>query len=184
MITSAAVLLVESLLVATLAAGGIQESTGPAHAGYDPSIAYEHDHSGPLGEKLLRIEESLRCNCGCGLDVHICQFQMQCGVSPVWSQRILDRLGAGESEEVILAGFVADYGTTALMAPPMKGFNWLGYLLPGSAILLAGALVGLALRRNVSAPRPATAGPEPTDDDWSRLQEAIRDIEREGVDEW
>ena len=56
------------------------QSTGPTHAGYDPNATVGgHYHEGELGEKLLILESALKCNCGCGLDVHSCQFQMQCG---------------------------------------------------------------------------------------------------------
>ena len=45
-------------------------------------------HEGELGAKALVLERNLKCNCSCRQDVHSCQFQMQCGVSPGWSQRI------------------------------------------------------------------------------------------------
>lgn len=123
------------------------QSAGPSHAGYDPTATIGgHYHEGELGEKWLILESSLKCNCGCGLDVHSCQFQMQCGESPVWSMRIKEALEAGESMEAIQASFVADYGTEVLMLPPAEGFNLLGYFLPAAAILSAGMLVGVVAR--------------------------------------
>ena len=63
----------------------VAQSTGPSHAGYDPNAPVGgHYHEGELGEKLMVLETGLRCDCSCGLDVHTCQFQMQCGTSPVW----------------------------------------------------------------------------------------------------
>ena len=52
------------------------------------------------------------------------------------------------------------YGEKALMAPKPEGFNLWGYLLPGSAILVAGgALVALISRRRIAvAEREATQG--------------------------
>ena len=123
------------------------QSTGPSHAGYDPTVSVGgHYHEGELGEKWLALESALKCNCGCGLDVHSCQFQMQCGTSPVWSLRIKEALEAGQSVEAVQASFVADYGTEVLMLPPAEGFNLLGYFLPAAAILSAGMLVGMIAR--------------------------------------
>lgn len=153
--------------------------TGPTDQVYDPTIRYEHRHDLPGGEKLLYVESQLRCDCGCSLDVHLCQFQMQCGTSPVWSERILEELQAGASEETVLAGFVADYGQTVLMAPPARGFNWLGYLLPPAALIMGGILVGLFLRGRGAA--AAGGGPAPNLDsrDWEVLQEELRMLEED-----
>lgn len=105
-----------------------------------------HYHEGEFGEKYLLIEQNLKCDCGCKLDVHSCQFQMQCGTSPAWSERIRTELGQGRGIEAIEAGFVADFGPTVLMSPPAEGFNLVGYLLPALAMVTAGMLVGLIIR--------------------------------------
>lgn len=181
------------LVAACVVAAGVLGSPFPA-AGASPSQTpaaplqeYEHRHDGPLGEKLRHVETQLRCNCGCSLDVHLCQFQMQCGTSPGWSQRILRELRAGAGEEAILAGFVSDFGGTVLMSPPAEGFNWLGYLLPPMAILAGGVLVGLFLRRE-----PAGAGrtrveqdaSDLTAADWARLEGEMRRLDDEWEDAW
>ena len=136
-----------ALATAMIASPGIAQSSGPSHAGYDPTATVGgHYHEGELGEKLMILESALKCNCGCGLDVHSCQFQMQCGTSPVWSARIRQALEAGESVDVVQASFVSEYGTEVLMLPPAEGFNLLGYFLPAAAILSAGMLVGMVAR--------------------------------------
>lgn len=132
---------------AVTALPAVAQSSGPSHAGYDPNATVGgHYHEGELGDKLMILESALKCNCGCGLDVHSCQFQMQCGTSPVWSARIRQSLEAGQSVDVIQAGFVGEYGTEVLMLPPAEGFNLLGYFLPAAAILSAGMLVGVLAR--------------------------------------
>ena len=78
------------LLFASSIAAQSTESTGPVHLGYDPAAPRDgHFHVGEIGERLFSAEERIKCNCGCGFDVHTCQFQMQCGVSPSWTQRII-----------------------------------------------------------------------------------------------
>ncbi|MDA0313136.1 MAG: cytochrome c-type biogenesis protein CcmH [Gemmatimonadetes bacterium] len=160
------------------------QSTGPSHAGYDPNAPRDgHVHVGDLGEKLLILESALKCDCGCGLDVHTCQFTMQCATSPGWSKRIRDSLAEGGSVDAIQAGFVTDFGTTVLMAPAPEGFNLVGYLLPGIAILTAGMLVGLVTRRgsNGSLLVPVDA---PTDDQTARLRAAMRKLDESESPDW
>lgn len=155
--------------------------SGTAFAGAPQDVVpgYEHRHDIPEGEKLLHVEDQLRCNCGCSLNVHLCQFQMQCGTSPVWSQRILEELRSGASEETVVAGFVSDYGKTVLMAPPAEGFSWLGYLLPPMALVVGGILVGVFLKGR----RTAAAGDGPSPDldsrDWERIRKEMRFLEEE-----
>ncbi len=160
-----------------------QESSGPTHSGFDPTAPMgAHYHEGEIGERLLIVERNLKCNCGCGLDVHSCQFQMQCGVSPGWTERIRQSLEAGASIEAVEASFVADFGGTVLMLPPPEGFNLVGYLLPAFAIVTAGMLVGLIARGNSN--RQALAPVTEVDDEAAeRLRAAMRQLdEAEGPD--
>lgn len=160
------------------------QSTGPRHEGYDPTVsAGGHYHEGELGEKLMILETALKCECGCGLDVHSCQFAMQCGTSPVWSARIREALEAGESVEAIQASFVADYGTEVLMMPPAEGFNLLGYFLPAMAILAAGVLVGIIARGNETRQALAPVS-ELSDDEEARLQAAMKTLDAEESPDW
>ena len=180
MLKSVILILSALLLVAPVRA----QSTGPSHAGFDPNASLGgHYHEGELGDKLLGLESDLKCNCGCGLDLHSCQFQMQCGVSPVWSKRIRDALESGETVEAVEAGFVADFGTTVLLAPPAEGFNLVGYLLPVVAILGAGMLLGLLVRGGAVSGEyvPVT---EPSDEDVVRLREELRKLDEAESPDW
>lgn len=164
------------------------QSTDPAHPGFDPDAPTGgHYHVGEVGEKLMVLESALKCNCGCGLDVHSCQFQMQCGTSPVWSTRIREALEAGESVEAIQAGFVSEFGTSVLMSPPREGFNLVGYFLPAIGILSIGMLVGLLIR-NGATKRERPAGiADPADlneNDQARLRDALRNLEAEESPDW
>lgn len=160
------------------------QTAGPSHAGYDPNAPTGgHFHEGELGEKLMVIESALKCNCSCGLDVHSCQFQMQCGVSPGWTMRIRQALEAGESVDVIKAGFVADFGTEVLMLPPPEGFNLLGYFLPAVAILMAGSLVGLIVRGGIEREALVPVG-QLSDSDAERLRAAMASLDESESPDW
>ena len=181
MMLKSAILIFSGLLLVAPARG---QSTGPSHAGFDPNAPLGgHYHEGELGDKLLGLESELKCNCGCGLDLHSCQFQMQCGVSPVWSKRIRDALESGETVEAVEAGFVADFGTTVLLAPPPEGFNLVGYLLPAVAILGAGMLLGM-LARGGSVPGEYVPVTEPSDEDLARLREEMRKLDEAESPDW
>jgi cytochrome c-type biogenesis protein CcmH/NrfF len=147
------------------------------------SPGFHHVHEGPLGDAWLKIEEKLRCNCGCGEDVHHCQFRMECGTSPGWSERILVSLQAGQTPEQIQAGFVADFGQVVLMAPPVEGFNLLGYFLPGVTILMAGALIGLVVRGGMGRAKLApVAQLDPADEE--RLRVAMKKLDESESPDW
>lgn len=142
-----------------------------------------HFHEGELGELALVLERNLKCNCSCGLDVHSCQFQMQCDVSPRWSQRVRESLEAGQTPDAIEAGFVADFGATVLLSPPAEGFNLVGYLLPSVAIVTAGMFIGLFLRGRTGRREGLEPVTELSDEDAGRLKAALRRLdETEGPD--
>lgn len=171
-------------LTIALAAPLSAQSTGPSHAGYDPTAPVgAHFHEGEIGEKLMVLESAIKCQCSCGLDVHSCQFQMQCGESPVWSTRMREALEAGESVEAIQASFVADFGTQVLMMPPAEGFNLLGYFLPAVAILSAGMLVGLIARGNATREAVAVSG-QLSGEDEERLRAALEKLDEDESPDW
>lgn len=173
-------------LLAQLAAAAL---VLPAGAPVTPALVAQiqqaegHYHEGELGAQFLLLEQSLKCNCGCGLDVHSCQYQMQCGTSPAWSERIRRDLVKGLTPEAIQASFVADYGPTVLMSPPAEGFNLVGYFLPALAIVTAGGMVLLLIRTGRGkGPEVVrvTASPEEAD----RLAAELRKLEAADSPDW
>ena len=172
------------LVVLALAPGVSAQSTGPAHLGYDPNAPIGgHYHQGLVGDQLLVIERSLKCLCSCGLDVHSCQFQMQCADSPGWSERIRRDLEAGQTPEAIQASFVADFGGQVLMSPPAEGFNLLGYFLPGVTIVVAGALIGLVARGGMKRDQLAPVT-EIGEEDAERLRTEMQKLDQAESPDW
>lgn len=146
---------------------------------------WHHIHEGPYAEAHLALEKAIRCNCGCLLDLHLCQTQMQCGTSPVWSQRILRSLEEGEPEEAILAGFTSEFGSSVLMMPPRSGLNLLGYFLPWVAILATAAALGAILRKRGAKADPGLEPELLQPDEWDRVSEELnrlRDEERDATE--
>ena len=122
----------------------------PAAGGMEPPITqYEND---PF---VVGIEQKLRCTCGCNLSVYTCRTtDFTCSVSPKMHQQVVALVKQGKTAQQVIDAFVAQYGVAVLMAPPRRGFNLLGYLVPGSLILIVGtALTWVLVRRNRAAAR-------------------------------
>ena len=130
------------------------------------------------------LEQKLKCTCGCNLDIYVCRTtDFTCQYSPALHQEVIDLLAAGKDADQVVATFVAKYGEQILMAPPAKGFNLAGYLVPGAAVLLAGSAIGLVLLRRARAaapePRPALPAdlPAPNSTDQETLRRALADVQ-------
>lgn len=129
---------------------------------------------------IQAIEQKLKCQCGCGLDVFTCRTtDFTCQTSPEMHRKVAGLYGAGLSGEGIVQQFVDQYGDQVLMAPPPEGFNLAGYLLPGILILLGAiALVFTFRRRRRKArargtPEEAMGSPE----EMARLERALAELE-------
>lgn len=128
------------------------------------------------------VEESLTCQCGCGLTVHSCNH-LQCPSGEPMKAEIRRRIAAGETKDQILTAFVAKYGEKVLSAPTMRGFNWLAWITPFAVVLIAGTVLVGVVRRRVGArteeppdpQAPAAGDPELR----ARLRRELEDIDRE-----
>ena len=144
-------------------------------------------------ERIKAIEHRLACTCGCTLDIFTCRTtDFTCTYSPELHREVVEMDRAGKTAQEILDAFVDKYGEQALMAPKPEGFNLWGYLLPGSAILVAGgALVALISRRRIAVaaagdtigPHLAvdgaegSAAPTASPEEMERLRRALAEVE-------
>lgn len=146
---------------------------------------------GPLDNDagVIALERRLRCACGCTLDVYTCRTtDFSCTYSPRMHAIVVGKVQQGDSPQQIVDWFLAQPesefgGSKVLMAPPARGFNLMGYLVPGLAVSAVG--LGLAAwiarqRASVAAPAaldraapPVAADPEKL----ARLRRALDDIE-------
>jgi cytochrome c-type biogenesis protein CcmH len=109
---------------------------------------------------ITAIEHKLRCPCPCGLDIYTCRTtDFTCSYSPEAHRQVVALYRQGRSEQEIVDAFVGQYGERALMAPPPRGFNLAGYLVPGSLVVLLGAALVLMLRRRGVAEAAGRAAP-------------------------
>ncbi len=95
---------------------------------------------------MIDIEESLVCQCGCGLTVHACNH-LNCPSGIPIKEEIAKRLGSGESKEQILAYFRDRYGEKILSAPTLSGFNLVAWITPFVFFVVGGIVVVRVARR-------------------------------------
>ena len=92
------------------------------------------------------VEESLTCQCSCGLTVHSCNH-LQCSFAVPAKQTIAEQVGQGTAKEVILQSFVAKYGEKVLSSPTTVGFNLAAWITPFLALIIGGLAVSLVSLR-------------------------------------
>lgn len=116
------------------------------------AAAQGDDPPTPNPDQVNAIARNLYCPVCANVPLDVCGT----AACAQWRAQIADLLTQGYSEQQIYDYFAAHYGQGVLAAPPARGLNWLVYVLPPAAILLA----AFFLWRNMSAWRrqPAVAG--------------------------
>jgi cytochrome c-type biogenesis protein CcmH len=144
----------------------IPEAAGPSRA----PVA-ELDNS----EVIKKIENQLKCTCGCNLDIFTCRTtDFTCTYSPALHIEIVGLYQSGRTPE------------QSLMAPPAEGFNLAGYLVPGLAVMTVGTMLAVVLlRRNRQAavalaeggPASTAASPQAASpEEMERLKQALNEV--------
>lgn len=102
------------------------------------------------------IEESLTCQCGCGLTVHSCNH-LQCGSGIPLKQEVRTLVDQGLSQDEILLHFRDTYGEKILSAPVPEGFNLSAWLLPFAVIGMGAVVLAVNVRRWTATARADAA---------------------------
>ena len=130
------------------------------------------------------IEEALTCQCGCGLTVHSCNH-LQCGSGEPMKKEIAERLARGETKEQILAAFRQRLGEKVLSSPTMQGFNWVAWVTPFAALLVAATILTITIQRRARAaadalaPESGAIWPPPSEAARARLARELETLDRE-----
>jgi cytochrome c-type biogenesis protein CcmH/NrfF len=175
-----------------LAGGGAQGSLrDPSIAGRPRAPTARGDSDAPI----KRIEQQLKCTCGCNLDIFTCRTtDFTCTYSPELHKEVVALYDDGKTAQQIIDAFVAKYGEKTLMAPKPEGFNLWGYLLPGVAITLGSVLLAfvigrrerrhslalVAAGRSADAPaqdRAATGADTATPAELDQLRQALSEVD-------
>lgn len=98
-----------------------------------------------------RVAKQLYCPVCPNTPLDVCETQ----ACEDWRELIRQKLEAGETDEQIIAYFVAQYGQRVLATPPARGFNLLGYVVPPLLLLAGAGFLAFLLRRWAHRPAPA-----------------------------
>ncbi len=124
------------------------------------------------------IEESLTCQCGCGLTVHACNH-LQCPSGIPLKEEIASQLALGKTRPEVLSYFAGKYGEKILSSPTTSGFNIVAWVMPFAVVLIAAAIMVVLTRRwRRSAATPGAAPPPAVDPAWrARLDADLDDYD-------
>ena len=115
-------------------------------AGAGPSTeARFHD----LGHRMM-------CTCGCGQILLECNH-VGCQSSDKMRNQLQAALDRGDNDDLVLQGFVQDYGPTVIASPGTKGFNIIAWIMPFVVLVLGIVLVTWIVRAWKNRPEPVLA---------------------------
>jgi cytochrome c-type biogenesis protein CcmH len=98
-----------------------------------------------VGQRFDRLGHNLMCECGCGQVLLECNH-VGCSTSEQMRKEMKLAMDRGDSDDVILAGFVAKYGPAVLSAPTTTGFNRVAWIMPVVIFIAALSAVVLVVR--------------------------------------
>ncbi len=139
--------------VTVLALGCLLSLSAAVPAEPDASVSFQE------------VEESLTCQCGCGLTVHSCNH-LQCPSALPLRAEIREQMASGKNKEAILAHFEEKYGEKILSAPTTEGFNLLAWTIPFVLFGIGAMFVVVTARHWVkrrTAPPPPAAPAAPVE---------------------
>jgi len=110
-----------------------------------PSEARFHD----LGHRMM-------CTCGCGQILLECNH-VGCQSSEKMRNQLQAALDKGDNDDLILQGFVQEYGPTVIAAPTATGFNRIAWIMPFVVLALGIGFAIHIVRSWKNRPTPALA---------------------------
>jgi len=113
-------------------------------AGGSPDARF-HD----LGHRMM-------CTCGCGQVLLECNH-VGCQSSDKMRNQLQAALDKGDNDDLILQGFVQEYGPTVIAAPTATGFNRIAWIMPFAVLALGIVFVTRIVLSWKDRPAPALA---------------------------
>ena len=106
--------------------------------------------------RFNKLGHSMMCTCGCGQVLLECNH-VGCQSSDKMRNELIAALNRGDNDDLILQGFVQNYGPTVIAAPTAVGFNRVAWIMPFVALALGMAFVVVVVRSWKNKPAPALA---------------------------
>ena len=114
------------------------------------------------GDDAARFKDlghRMMCVCGCGQVLLECNH-VGCTYSDKMRGELLaavDKGGNNNNDDLILQGFVQQYGPAVIAAPTVTGFNRIAWIMPFAALALGITSVVFVVRSWKNRPTPAVA---------------------------
>jgi len=112
--------------------------------------------AGEDSDRFNKLGHRMMCACGCGQILLECNH-VGCSYSDKMRNELIASLDRAESDDLILQGFVQNYGPTVIAAPTVTGFNRVAWVMPFLALGMGMAFVVLVVRSWRNKPTPALA---------------------------
>jgi cytochrome c-type biogenesis protein CcmH len=106
--------------------------------------------------RFNKLGHRMMCACGCGQILLECNH-VGCTYSDKMRNELMTGLDRAESDDLILQGFVQNYGPTVIAAPTTAGFNRVAWVMPFLALGLGISFVILVVHSWKNKPTPALA---------------------------
>jgi cytochrome c-type biogenesis protein CcmH len=111
---------------------------------------------GSTDARFHDLGHRMMCTCGCGQVLLECNH-VGCTSSDKMRNQLQAALDKGENDDLILQGFVQEYGPTVIAAPTATGFNRVAWIMPFLVLALGLVLVTWIVRAWKNRPTPALA---------------------------
>jgi cytochrome c-type biogenesis protein CcmH/NrfF len=106
--------------------------------------------------RFNKLGHAMMCPCGCGQVLLECNH-VGCQSSDKMRNELIASLDRGDNDDLIVQGFVQNYGPTVIAAPTASGFNYVAWVMPFLALALGMAFVVMVVRSWKNKPTPALA---------------------------
>jgi cytochrome c-type biogenesis protein CcmH len=106
--------------------------------------------------RFKELGHRMMCTCGCGQVLLECNH-VGCQSSEKMRSQLLAALDKGDNDDLILQGFVQEYGPTVVAAPTATGFNRVAWIMPFVVLALGIAFAVHIVRSWKNRPEPALA---------------------------
>jgi cytochrome c-type biogenesis protein CcmF len=125
-----------------------------------------------------QVESEILCTCGCRQAVGSCGM-LNCPGHKSQEDKLAAYLAEGKDHDEIIAAFVADYGSQAVLTAPLdKGFNRVAWAFPYVVGIVGLIAIVVTARRWTAGPTVATAGEAGLDPSINaRLDDELRDLD-------
>ena len=113
--------------------------------------------AGPSTDARFKdLGHRMMCTCGCGQVLLECNH-VGCQSSDKMRNELMAALDKGDNDDLILQGFVQNYGPTVIAAPTATGFNRVAWIMPFVALAAGIIFVTWLVRAWKNRPEPALA---------------------------